>query len=564
MRLSSALLAIAAIVSAPAAHGQSDAERAYLDVLEGAAPGDAAVQQTLPLLPDSVAAHVRLGSPGAGAEVARWWRTQDPLPSTLANERLGEHVERVTVALGRFAARTPVGYDARGDTFVRFGAPRTVRVVDPEADLFIARMIREEPAVRRSDFPRNEAWHYPNLGAYYVFVETPDGYVEGTLVDLIPRALRGGGYNVNTEQRSRLLGKVIRWIHKDLFAFDTNIQRRLSDIDASIGGDGAVLYDSNTRRQTGLILSNIVQRSQMEDERVRRDRDERLPAASSLTAPQGRVAARPARFLDGPIDAESGSIWVGWSQPILSVTQAADSLGVGGGASPFRIDVTGTRLSGDYDRLSNATDTYLVLPGGEASEPQWAVLGRVGRSERAAFQWDVTPADRDGSPTTGAPLSQSVVRVDPIGDLVPVAATVALSDLVVLDGRALEAALDADRLDGLPAPLPYEAVPADLPTVLYYEAYGPGVDRAPAGVTVRLDVDVTRSRDGRLLRARVSDRTTSGSELTLVGGREPQIVVLDPETLVDADEVTVEVTVTRSDTGERAARRLRLRIARPL
>ena len=518
-------------------------------------------EQVRPLLPNSLAERLARGDAGAAQAVARWWRRQDPYPATPQNERVDEHRRRVEAALERYAADTPAGYDVRGETLVRFGPPARVRVVDYEANLFIARKIREEPAVRRSDFPRNETWHYPSLDAYYVFYETPDGYREGTPVNLIPRQLQAGGYSAATESRAQLLGQVIRQIHKDLFSFDAQIRQRLSDIDAQIGGDGAVLYDSNTRRQTGLVLSGIVQRTRQEDERVRMLRNRRLPASTS-GGPVGQIAARTARFLDGPVEAPTGSVWVGWSQLLPSQARVADSLGAEAASHAlFLIEAVGLRYDADI-RLTGREDfAFIVLPGGAFSEPQWTVVQGVDREGEAAFQWDVTPADRDGVPLLGAPISQAVLRMPSLDGLVEPGATVAVSDMLPLAVESIDVALGADRLDGLPAPHPYEVVPSDRPLALYYEIYGP--EAAPAGVSVRLDVEVTRRRDGRLLRAGQRDRSTSGLEFTLSGGREPQMVIVEPESLAGADEVMVEVTLTRLSSGERVQREATFRVAQP-
>ena len=548
------------LAGGPAADAQSRAAADYLEALQGVTAASAEVQRVRPLLPDSIASS--LARPGLGARLARWWRAEDPLPATAENERLEEHLLRVREALDSYPAETPEGYDDRGRVYVRFGAPTRRRVVDPESDLFIARAIRDEPAVRRTDFPRNEAWHYPGLEAYYVFVETPTGYEEGTLVDLIPRALRAGGYNATTQSRAELLGRVVRWIHKDLFVFDTNIQRRLSDIDATIGADGQALYDSNTRRQTGLLVSNVIQRSISEDERVRRDRDRRLPASRSAATPVGEIEARTARFLNGPVGTDDGAVWVGWSQPLASMARRADSLGASGGPrSLFLVQETRSRFDDAYERIGDDRSAFLVLPGGAYSEPQWSVLDPVGAEEQVAIQWDVTPSDREGVPLLSAPLGQAVLRVDPVAELVEPGATVALSDLLPLAVSSVDAALEADRLDGLPAPHPYRAAPSDRPLTLYYEIYGPA--DAPAGVTVQLDVEVTRRRDGRLLRARERERSTSGLEFVLSSGREPQVVVVEPESLSGADEVTITVTLTRVGTGERVRREATFRVSSP-
>ena len=54
--------------------------------------------------------------------IRRFWNRRDPTPLTEANERLLEHYRRVAYAR-EFFGREPYSWDARGDVYIRLGAP---------------------------------------------------------------------------------------------------------------------------------------------------------------------------------------------------------------------------------------------------------------------------------------------------------------------------------------------------------------------------------------------------------------------------------------------------------
>jgi GWxTD domain-containing protein len=56
----------------------------------------------------------------------RYWRLQDPTPTTPENERRIEHERRVTRARRDFAMKDPPGWDARGEVLILVGEPDSV------------------------------------------------------------------------------------------------------------------------------------------------------------------------------------------------------------------------------------------------------------------------------------------------------------------------------------------------------------------------------------------------------------------------------------------------------
>ena len=139
-----------------------------------------------------------LAGNGAQADaqgVVSWWHRQDPLPATLNNERVEEHLYRVYHARRTYAyARDSLGVDDRGRIFVRLGRPwRDSAIKLRSAGL---RMVPFEVTL-----PQNELWVYRGLhdDAHYLFVRRSrrQPYVISTSEALIPRSLRSSRRQVN-------------------------------------------------------------------------------------------------------------------------------------------------------------------------------------------------------------------------------------------------------------------------------------------------------------------------------------------------------------------------------
>ncbi|MXZ04780.1 MAG: GWxTD domain-containing protein [Rhodothermaceae bacterium] len=129
------------------------------------------------------------GTPDDATAIVSWWHQQDPLPATLYNERVEEHLYRVYHAQREYAhQRDPLGVDDRGRIFVRLGRPWREAVINLQNPRLMTLPLEFR-------LPRNEIWVYRNIhdDAHYLFVQlsrrrpfridTPDA--------LIPLNLRG-------------------------------------------------------------------------------------------------------------------------------------------------------------------------------------------------------------------------------------------------------------------------------------------------------------------------------------------------------------------------------------
>jgi len=84
------------------------------------------------------------------AWIERFWAGLDPTPGTAKNERRLEHDQRIELARVMFSRREPPGWDARGETLIRFGLPDYRHRIEAEVTFSGA-------------YPPREIWYYQKL-----------------------------------------------------------------------------------------------------------------------------------------------------------------------------------------------------------------------------------------------------------------------------------------------------------------------------------------------------------------------------------------------------------------
>ncbi|MXW83810.1 MAG: GWxTD domain-containing protein [Rhodothermaceae bacterium] len=198
------------------------------------------VQRLLPLLPETVAQLVLVSdsvhlTTDTRDAILGWWRTQDPLPASEVNERMMEHVRRVEYALKHYVCITcPVGYDARGEIYVRYGAPERITRIVFDDPLLIDAIYQPGVAVSPGDFPENEFWRYLNIDrdAYFLFVQDGKPYRLGDTYDLLPIALRSGlGQGGRGLVKSRMVLAAMRSIYRQLALEHYHFGSRFNEVD---------------------------------------------------------------------------------------------------------------------------------------------------------------------------------------------------------------------------------------------------------------------------------------------------------------------------------------------
>ncbi len=96
-------------------------------------------------------------APDVGAFLRRYWKRQDPTPTTVENERLVEHERRVLAARRNYGSAEPRGFDDRGAILIRFGEPN------------------EKHIAAASELAKpNESWAYSGLGSAVITFDFVD------------------------------------------------------------------------------------------------------------------------------------------------------------------------------------------------------------------------------------------------------------------------------------------------------------------------------------------------------------------------------------------------------
>ncbi|WP_420456025.1 GWxTD domain-containing protein [Rubrivirga sp.] len=415
---------------------------------------------------------------GQGRAIVRWWREQDDLPATPANERLHEHLGRVAYALAAFSADDPRGYDDRGDVYVRLGPPadRVEVAVSPsvvafDLDLNVPRSWTRVPA--------NEVWTYPHVarGLHYVFVRPTarQTFRLATATDLVPPPLRNAG-----QGRGRLdaLLVVMEEVYGQLALLDPAYGAVLDEVAGVIAG-GSVADARSTLLAQSLLGHAL-------------DQDVAISGVRATLAPDATSATR-----EGTDPLEAALRWARFRQPDGS-TRLALQWGVPG-AEVLR---PSRRLMRDLRRggVEVSDDSWVSLSlarlradgaVGAVAHRHWHVdkPGRGPVTETVelvldgptplAVQWQGRLNDPSGG--TSRPGVRVKLGTQRLPELSPLPTSgLVLSDLqpLALDGRALRAH-------------PFSALPASG-LVLSFEVYGLARD-ADGRAQVRVEYRVAEA-----------------------------------------------------------------------
>ena len=435
-----------------------------------------------------------------------WWRTQDPLPGTAQNERVGEHSKRVRYALGTYPdPESVLGYDARGELHVRFGAPSRKHVVMFNEATFLRELAQSGLSVSRSDFPDNEIWAYGgNTEARtYVLVERDGAYRLGTSQDLIPPSLRTiVGQTARDQQRSLVALAAARTIYSQLATFETGYGVMWADLQRYV--------ESGRRFQRpGAAIRQFNQQMRSAESGLRQRRIESEPPSESTIAEDiGTLDAqlRVARFLseDGRAETE---IW--WAAS---------------GVPGQRHALVGTLVTDARTAERGVADSVRVAWDGDitggAIVPARPVTARCEGACPLAFQLDARgPGDPGVLLRTfvweGTPEPLATDRLE-LSDLLPLDAT---TDIALVDG----------------------SVAVGQPLSLRFEAYGLEEGQGPAQFVI--EYELVLRRFGNLLR-RTREEAREGDLTSFTrGSQTEQFLLLRTDDWDQADEVDITIRI---------------------
>ena len=476
---------------------------------------DRHLAQLEPLLPQSIRQRITGSqSIAVGPMLAAWWRRQDPLPASPANERMLEHLRRVAYAEEHFACSACAsGFDARGDVYVRYGAPeRTTEITFDDPQLIDA-VFQPGVAISPGDFPDNVFWRYlyVDRDAYFLFVRDRNGYRQAQTSDLLPTTLRSGFQPGGRGLvKSQMALAVMRAVYRQLALEHPHFGARYNDVDLwlsareSTGRLQSRDLTDNIRVLTGADLISGAERSgdaeasatgrsahefvqamlsnaRTEDQQIAYQQEILLPKVFSdidRTLPELQVAARHARFLDHNGETRTEVYW-GFEPGTMH--PASDTPG-----GEYLLHLHARQLNADYTLRRDSSGAIRIQAAQNVPDsvipPQTLVMMADSGVRHVSLQWDQYRIAEDGVRS----------RIQ--------AATVWIDSLQALDGSGFALEMSdlkpVSRMGGAAmSPYPYMEVAPDMELGLYFEVYHLIYDRSgETRYTITYEITSSRGR----------------------------------------------------------------------
>ncbi len=183
--------------------------------------------------------------PGLLLEIRRFWIEKDPTPTSLENERLVEHWERIAHARRsfRYGTNSPYRTDDRGTLYVKYGEASRVRSGNLGSDgselrRWVLNRTDRERLMRMDTNPQYVVWVYDNLNpndfVFFLFGSTggtgPFELVDGVR-DLMPSAAQSPNSRRNTPGGIRASHYLELFYYADLSALGGFFARRFSSLE---------------------------------------------------------------------------------------------------------------------------------------------------------------------------------------------------------------------------------------------------------------------------------------------------------------------------------------------
>ena len=544
-------------------------------------------------------------APDAAAVLLAWWRSQDPLPLSAANERLDEHLARSAHAEAEYAhPDAATGLDARGEVYVRYGEPTRVRAISFNDPKLIDTVYQAGLTVSPSDFPVSEFWVYQHVdrGGYFLFAEHDERFEQAEVLDLMPTMLRSGFQTGRGAIRALMALAVLRTIYEQLATEHIDFGARYNAVDQYVLllEEGTYNLELSTRvkqerrQQTALIgetitdegdrglsgalpdgtlspgafVESILYQGRTEDAAGTWRRDRTMPAQYTEALGEAEalpVAVRATRFLDD--DGTTRTV-LDWSpEPgglaVAGTTKAARRQLAAWPTGQFVVALTAAQQTDDYRTRHLGQQPYLIadLDGGsEAVIPAqtMTVHGDTGRYH-LALQWDqyLARASEAEGVALGPKVKVGTARIDSLTALSADARVLEMSDLRPLFVHDLDAYL-ATEDPAAATPYPHPAAWAAMPLALYFEVYhlafGPD-DRTHYTVSYEV-VRGEAERPGLRLRRRARETTAAETEYSGTTRTVRDFILLDLSGWEGRGEIEVRVRVTDDVTGRSVVRAL--------
>ena len=386
--------------------------------------------------------------------IVSWWHRADPLPATIHNERIEEHLYRVYYAKRNYSAsRDSLGIDDRGRIFIRLGDPfRQTSIKLRTAGL------RMQPY--EGTLPRNEVWVYRGIhdDAHYLFIQQSRRrpFKISATQELIPPNLRAN------RRKATLL---LTWLEEIL------AQLALEHPHYGAGYDAVTNYltlATSDARPPFYFAKFLMEDQRLRDDHHQVSRASSVPASATQVygiAQQLEPSVRWARFLRPNGETKLEVYWSLDSVQLRPRRRLVNRLRRDGlePSDDYLMVVTGTHRREDFAPTTLSHRYYRVPAGSTGSLPVHTWESDInGTMQNLAMQWQQYWADQtdDGRFEPTATLGIGVMVMDSIQALRG-------------DGLALEMS-DIRPVAVMPAkttPYPGRLITAETSLGLYFELY---------------------------------------------------------------------------------------------
>ena len=536
---------------------------------------------------------------GAGPELAAWWRSQDPVPTTARNEAVEEHIRRVLHAERTYAYDQSLrGYDDRGAIYVRLGPPPSVRDVALDLDRYKLDNLRQFEKVRsgaqasdqasgggsgsgsdqasgggsgsgsvrrgsrtpilniETEFPEHEIWVYPAYGesAHFTFIKRQGRYQLARPDELLPRSLRPP-YSASDRGAAGHALLVLESIYRT-YTFDAAYASRYEELNFYLTEPPPDIQNIQPAQRPRPVAFAQVQllNGKSTSRRQVHARAQIVPTRrTAVDADLERVplALRTARFLDA--DGSTRTLFY-WAHPPGAL-----------GDESHLMNATAVQLTPDVQPQIERSKRYVLAPSNAGLDVRsLPISGRTGRFHLRLQidQYAIVGQTGAGQIRRGAQTGRTVVRIDSVDALSDAPNRLVLSDL--LPGTLVppdSTQADVPGAMGL-KPYPLSTLQSGRPLTFYFEAYhlafGPD-DRTRYTVEYRVE---RRTEGGpfRLFRDR-TEETATATTYEGTASRAQEYIQLGLQELTNADQVRITVRLTDEVGGQTAERSITFEVA---
>lgn len=554
----------------------------YLDLLASidGRSDDAVLQRYLdelmPVLPADVRAEVGVGAEAesvavarlaeeTGAYLARFWQNADPLPATVLNERLVEHLERSVEARRKYSDEN--GHiDDRGRIYIRYGEPtRIIEIRGNQYTAFSAARRYASPAgsaalARDAEVAPTQLWVYTHVHRWAHFLFMYDDQLghfrRGSASELLPRAWAGSSrraFDFLTEAEN--IYDQLALHHPDYGLIYSDIANYIADARSGVPAS----VDQSPR----VFALKTFSKGQTLDQHIEQTQLEVLPTAYTNvreSVERITISARTARFLnqDGSTRAE---IYWGTSVDALKPDRRSRSeLRRYGIDSPpdhlsYMVIATVEVQNAEQMPVERLVRRYRMGPYGSdagALVPSPVRVPAAGPETSVRVQWDVLALEDDVE--AGPLVKYQTLDLPPLTPLRGADGHVEASDLKPL--VLMEEGIPTDLADETAA-YPFAALSPDVPLALYFEVYH--LAQADDG-TRSYRVDYSVRRGGKRI-SRSDGAAWSSASFEAAAADVQDFIVVDLDQWDVRGEIEIVLRFTDETSGQSVERSIAFRFA---